>query len=92
MKRDKQRVEGEQWGEDQLRMYLDFNTYDGTDRDFHCIYRAYTRMNETTFTEFIRLFKAEGRNLNATNKSGQTLADLLRHHQQASGYLEALEG
>ncbi|MDX1344153.1 MAG: PA4642 family protein [Reinekea sp.] len=90
MKRDKKRVEGEQWSEDQLRMYLDFNTYDGTDRDFHCLYRAYTRMNETTFAQFVALFQAEGRNIHATNLEGKTLADILRQHEQSEDYLAVL--
>ena len=56
MKRDKKRIEGEPWSAEQLQLYLDFNTYDGTDRDFHCLYRAYTRMDETAFLQFVALF------------------------------------
>ncbi|MHA7880632.1 MAG: PA4642 family protein [Saccharospirillum sp.] len=91
MKRDKQRVEGETWSDAQLADYLSFKTYDGTDPDYHCLYRAYTRMNEATFARFVRLFRDEGRNLNATNLDGLTLADLLRQHAQAADYLAALE-
>ena len=91
MKRDKQRVEGEAWSDEQLSEYLLFKTYDGTDPDFHCLYRAYTRMNEVTFARFVALFKEQGRDLHATNKDGQSLADLLRQHDQAEAYLEALE-
>lgn len=91
MKRDKQRVEGEQWSEDKLREYLDFNTYDGTDRDFHCLYRAYTRMNEATFEQFVNLFKKEGRNLKARNADGKTLADLVSQHRQSEDYLKVLQ-
>lgn len=91
MKRDKQRVEGEQWSEEKLREYLDFKTYDGTDPDFHCLYRAYTRMNETTFAEFVDLFKREGRNLQATNKDGLSLAQLISQHQQSADYLALLK-
>ncbi|MEJ2074571.1 MAG: PA4642 family protein [Reinekea sp.] len=90
MKADKKRVEGVDWSEEQLRSYLDFNTYDGTDRDFHCLYRAYTRMDEAAFADFVALFTKEGRNLNATNLEGQTLADIIRTHKQGEGYLEAL--
>jgi len=90
MKRDKKRVEDEQWSEDQLRVYLDFNTYDGTDRDFHCLYRAYTRMNEAPFEQFIALFKAEGRDINAKNSDGITLAEVIRPHAQSGDYLTAL--
>ncbi|MCH8531340.1 MAG: PA4642 family protein [Saccharospirillum sp.] len=91
MKRDKQRVEGEAWSDEQLSEYLLFRTYDGTDPDFHCLYRAYTRMNEVTFARFVQLFKEQGRNLHATNNDGQSLSDLLRQHDQAEEYLEALE-
>lgn len=90
MKRDKQRVEGEQWSEEQLRSYLEFNTYDGTDRDFHCLYRAYTRMNERVFAEFVELFKNEGRNVQAVNLDGKTLADLVSTHAESSDYLSVL--
>jgi hypothetical protein len=90
MKRDKKRVEGEQWSEDQLRTYLDFNTFDGTDRDFHCLYRAYTRMNENPFEQFVALFKAEGRNIEAKNADGLTLAELIKQHAQSEGYVETL--
>jgi hypothetical protein len=89
MKRDKKRVEGEIWGEAHLEDYLYFKTYDGTDPDFHCLYRAYTRMNEATFARFVALFRDQGRNLNATNLDGETLADILRKHTQAQGYLDA---
>ena len=91
MKRDKKRVEGEVWSEDRLAEYLDFKTYDGTDPDFHCLYRAYTRMNEETFARFVKLFRAQGRNVEAKNLEGETLADILRKHTQASDYLAVLE-
>lgn len=91
MKRDKKRVEGETWSEERLSEYLDFKTYDGTDPDFHCLYRAYTRMNEETFARFVQLFKERGRNIHATNLDGQTLADVLENHAQAEEYRAALQ-
>lgn len=91
MKRDKKRVEGEAWSEERLAEYLEFTTYDGTDPDFHCLYRAYTRMNEETFARFVRLFKERGRNIHATNAQGQTLAEILSRHVQAEDYRAALK-
>lgn len=91
MKRDKKRVEGEAWSDAQLLEYLTFRTYDGTDPDFHCLYRAYTRMNEDSFARFVQLFRDHGRNIHATNNEGENLLDLLRQHDQAEGYREALE-
>ncbi|WP_028670710.1 PA4642 family protein [Saccharospirillum impatiens] len=90
MKRDKKRVEGEVWGEAHLEDYLNFSTYDGTNPDFHCLYRAYTRMNEETFARFVSLFRERGRNVHATNLEGQSLANILQHHSQAQVYLDIL--
>ena len=90
MKRDQKRVEGETWSEERLAEYLGFKTYDGTDPDFHCLYRAYTRMNEATFARFVQLFRQQGRNVQATNLDGQTLADIVAKHAQAEDYLAAL--
>lgn len=92
MKRDKKRVEGEAWSEERLAEYLEFRTYDGTDPDFHCLYRAYTRMNEETFARFVQLFRERGRNLQATDLEGNTLADLIARHTQSEDYLKALRG
>lgn len=92
MKRDKKRVEGEVWSDEHLAEYLDFKTYDGTDPDFHCLYRAYTRMNEETFARFVALFRSQGRNVNAQNLDGETLADILSKHAQAGEYRAILEG
>lgn len=91
MKRDKKRVESEQWSDEQLQTYLNFNTFDGTDRDFHCLYRAYTRMNEDAFENFVQLFKAEGRNIEATNKEGKTLIQIVSGHSQGQDYISILQ-
>jgi len=90
MKRDKRRVEGEVWGDARIEDYLNFATYDGTSPDFHCLYRAYTRMNEETFARFVDLFREHDRDVNATNLEGQTLTDILMQHKQATEYLNAL--
>ncbi|TCS40360.1 PA4642 family protein [Reinekea marinisedimentorum] len=90
MKKDKSRVEDVQWGDEQLREYLNFNTYDGTDRDFHCLYRAYTRMDAAAFEAFVELFKSENRNIHATNLEGKTLAQIVATHAKGGDYLAVL--
>lgn len=90
MKKDKLRIEDENWNETHIKSYLDVQSFDGTDSDFHCLYRAYTRMNADVFLTFVKLFKAEGRNVHATNKAGQSLADIIAEHKQSQQYLSAL--
>jgi hypothetical protein len=47
-------------------------------------------MGESAFEQFVELFKAEGRNLNAVNKDGKTMAEIIRGHAQGEDYLAAL--
>lgn len=91
MKTDKKRVEGEQWSDARLRAYLASKPLDGTDPDFHCLYRAYTRMTESAFAQFVLIFKNENRNLQAVNLQGQSMRDLLTGHRRSRAYLNALE-
>jgi hypothetical protein len=42
------------------------------------------------FEQFIELFKAEGRNLEATNKEGVTLKALIEGHAKSGDYVAAL--
>lgn len=90
MKKDKKRIEDEQWSEEQLLSYLNFETFDGTDVDFYCLYKAYTRMNASVFEVFIDRFKDAGRNLNAQNEAGQSLSDIISGHKKSGDYLAHL--
>ncbi|MBU2863908.1 PA4642 family protein [Reinekea marina] len=90
MKKDKKRIEDEQWSEEQLQDYLNFQPLDDTDVDFQCLYRAYTRMNADVFEVFVDRFIEAGRNVNAQNKQGQSLADIIADHKKGAPYLQAL--
>lgn len=90
LKKDKQKVLGEIFGEDRVRSFLELQPPAGVDADFHVLERSYRGMGAENFTTLLELFTAAGRNLSATNPQGQTLLEILSEHQNSSAYQAAL--
>lgn len=91
-RKDKKKVVGEPMSDDQIRAFLGLQPEAGVDRDFHTLLHAYRSLREEDFARFVTFFKAQGRNLNARDPQGRTLADILVHHSCALEYREALLG
>ena len=66
-KKDKEKVFGGDWTEEQFREFMLVESYDGTDKDFISGIRAYRHMLPETFAQFVAQFKAEGHNLSAAD-------------------------
>ena len=64
---------------------------EGVDADFHALMRAYRSLRVEEFERFLGFFTREGRNLQARDPEGRTLADVLRGYRRAGPYLELLE-
>jgi hypothetical protein len=92
LKKDKKQVIGEVFDEDRLRTFLDIQPPAGVDADYHVLEKAYRGMGADNFATFVELFVAAGRNLQARNPAGQTLAEVIAGHRHAEPYLEALSG
>lgn len=90
MKKDKQKVLDEVWTEDRVRSFLNAKSYDGTDENFHMLLKAYQSMRASDFELFIGFFMTEGRDLNATDKSGRTVLDVIGTHRHGGPYVEIL--
>ncbi len=89
-KKDKEKVFGGEWTEDQLKEFLSAESYDGSDADYIAAIRAYRHMVPETFADFISVFKAEGHNLNAKNAAGETILDTISGHAPGGAYAEAV--
>jgi hypothetical protein len=88
---DKVQVIDEVWDEDRLRGFLDRRPPgDGTDADFFVLLAAYQGMRPGDFRRFLPLFTAAGRDLDARDRRGRTLADLVARHRHGHPFLEAL--
>lgn len=91
LKKDKEKVFGGEWTEEQLRDFLTADSYDGSDSDYIAAIRAYRHMLPETFEAYIALYKAEGHNLEAKNAEGKTLFDTMNSHVQGQQYAEILK-
>jgi hypothetical protein len=90
IRKDKKQVIGEVFDTDRLRSFLDIQPPAGVDPDYHVLEKAYRGMGAENFATFVELFAAAGRNLEARNPTGQTLAEVIAGHRHAEPYLEAL--
>lgn len=90
LKKDKQKVLGEVFDDARLKTFLDHQPYGGLNADFHVLEKAYRGMHAENFATFLRFFREAGRDINATNESGQTLLDIVRNHRLGEEYAEAL--
>ena len=90
-KKDKEKVFGGEWSEEQLSQYLNVNSFDGDDVDYASVIRAYRHMVPGTFADFIELFKAKGHDLTAKSRNGETLLETISQHTKGAPYAEILK-
>jgi hypothetical protein len=72
----------EPWSDERVFAYLNSLPPTGVDADYHVLYNAYKHMRPYDFERLLTQFKADGRNVNATNRDGQTLAQAIQIHPQ----------
>ncbi len=89
-KKDKKAVEDEQRSDEQLRFFLNVQPSVGVDADFHALEIAYRNMKPDEFERFVGFFRQQGRNVQARNPDGQTLAEMLKQHRHGETYIAAL--
>lgn len=90
LKKDKKKVLGEVFNDEQVRSFLDLQAPEGLNPDFHCLERAYRGMVAENFETFVKFFVEAGRDINATDYNGRTLLAQMAEHQQAEEYRDAL--
>lgn len=90
MKKDKAKVLNEEMSDAQIRGFLDAHPPRHANADYHCLVHAYRGLTAPDFKRFLAVFREAGRDLNARNQYGQTLADVLATHASSGAYLEDL--
>lgn len=81
----------EEWSDERVFAYLNHLPPVGVNADYHVLYNAYKHMRPFDFERLLTKFVADGRDLNATNPQGQTIADTIAQFpRQKDGFLEVL--
>lgn len=94
---DKEKVIDEIWDDARVRSFLDVEPVAASgdepemDPDFFCLWQAYQGMRVGDFRRFLRFFVDAGRNLDAVNERGETLATFIAPHRHAGEFIDALE-
>ena len=90
MRKDKKQIIGEELSDEQIRRHLDAEPPLGVARDFHTLERAYRGLRAQDFERFLQFFVAAGRDVNAADSRGRTLAAILATHANGTDYVAAL--
>jgi len=90
LKKDKQKVLGENFDDDRIKTFLDGEPPVGVNTDFHLLERAYRGMIPENFKTFVTFFVEAGHDINATNPEGKSLLMLVQSHRHGEDYLDAL--
>ncbi|MEB3754742.1 PA4642 family protein [Acinetobacter sp. MD2(2019)] len=82
----------EEWSDERVFAYLNHLPPQGINADFHVLYNAYKHMRANDFERLLTQFTADGRNLNATNPEGQSIADVIATYpRQSTEFLAVLK-
>lgn len=90
LKKDKAKILDEVWTEERIRGFLDVQPPRGVHGDFHMLLKAYQQMRADDFDIFITMFQGQGRDINASNASGQTLLDIASTHRNSAAFVKIL--
>lgn len=91
LKKDKQKVIGEEINDDKVREFLSAVPYDAENADFHILTKAYRGLPPHGFEKFIQVFVEEGGDLNGTDSRGHTFLEAIKRFKRHPDYVEILE-
>ena len=90
-KKDKEKVFGGEWSQEQLEEFLVEQDYPGETADFTSIIRAYRHMMPASFADFLTLLKEKGGDVNAKNEAGETALSIISSHAKGEEFSALLK-
>lgn len=91
LKKDKEKVIDPVWSEERVRAFLSIEPPAGENPDFHRLLKAYQSMRDSDFALFVQFFKDSGGDIDAKNRHGQTVTEIISQHKLGTPYLNALK-
>ena len=90
-KKDKEKVFGGEWSQEQLEEFLVEQDYPGETADFTSIIRAYRHMMPASFADYLVLLKEKGGDVNAKNEAGETAYAIISGHPKGAEFAVLLK-
>lgn len=91
MRPDKAKVIDEVWDEPRIESFLDKAPMGDETAEFSVLLHAYRSMRAEDFVRFIEKFKARGGRVDAVDKRGRTLLEVIASHAKSGPFQEILK-
>jgi hypothetical protein len=91
MRKDKKQVIGDEIGDAQIKLFLDFEPVDATSPSLHKLIKAYRGLRVDDFGRFLTFFKEAGYDLDGKDEHGNDFIALTRNQRNAEEYIELIE-
>ena len=90
MRKDKKQLIGDEIGDEQIKLFLDFEPVDATSPSLHKLIKAYRGLRIDDFGRFLAFFKEAGYDLDGKDEQGQTFVDIIKDQRNADEYIELI--
>ena len=90
MRKDKKQLIGDEIGDEQIKLFLDFEPVDATSPSLHKLIKAYRGLRIDDFGRFLAFFKEAGYDLDGKDEQGQTFVDIIQDQRNADEYIELI--
>ena len=91
MRKDKKQVIGDEIGDEQIKLFLDFEPVDATSPSLHKLIKAYRGLRIDDFERFLGFFVEAGYDVDGKDEQGKTFVDLIADQRNAPEYIELIE-
>ena len=91
MRADKAKVTDEIWDEQRIQSFLNKPAMGQEPKHYSQLLFAYRSMRAEDFERFVKAFVAGGGNVNAKNRDGLTLVQVIKSHQKSAAFTSILQ-
>ncbi|MET3457911.1 MULTISPECIES: PA4642 family protein [Pseudomonas] len=88
MRKDKKQVIGDEIGDEQIKLFLNFEPVDATSPSLHKLIKAYRGLRVDDFERFLTFFVEAGHDLNGKDEHGNDFVALIQDQRNAEEYIE----
>ncbi|EZP31185.1 PA4642 family protein [Pseudomonas sp. RIT288] len=91
MRKDKKQVIGDEIGDEQIKLFLDFEPVDATSPSLHKLIKAYRGLRIDDFERFLGFFVEAGYDVDGKDEQGKTFVELIADQRNAPDYIELID-
>ncbi|NBA94959.1 PA4642 family protein [Pseudomonas sp. R5(2019)] len=91
MRKDKKQVIGDEIGDAQIKLFLEFEPVEATSPSLHKLIKAYRGLRIDDFERFVGFFLEAGYDLNGKDEHGNDFVAIIKDQRNAPEYIEIIE-